>query len=249
MLVRRGFRPKASEPDLPLPEGTDEPTLERFARLLDRYSFRLFLRGAICGAAPFRPEEATRYVPAAQARAHAKALVALGLAERVGDEGYRLRRHPTSFGPTLEWYVARLLRLGLGFEVATGVRFGARGVGGDLDVVASAEGRLLYLETKSSPPKHLMPSEVAAFLERVAALRPDVAVFLMDTSLRLADKVLPMFAAEFHRRGHLEAPRRIRHDAWALTPHLYAVGAKPSLAANLARAVARGLLARGPTLP
>lgn len=247
MLLRRGFRAKPSRLDLPVPEDADDRTFEALFRLLDRYSFRLFLRGAIGCQPPFLPDETTRYVAPDQVRAHAEALVALGLAERVEDGRYRLARRPASFGPTLEWYVARELT-GLGFEVTTGVRFGARGVGGDLDVVACAEGRLLYCETKSSPPKHLSSAEVAAFLDRVGALRPDLAMFLMDTSLRLADKVLPMLAEELAPRGIRDPPRQLRHDVWALTPHVFAVGAKPSLSGNVACAVAEGLLACGPSL-
>src|SRR5713101_138495 len=52
-----------------------------------------------------------------------------------------------------------------------------------------------YLELKSSP-KHLTQGEVAAFFARVRRLRPDVAVFAMDTALRLSDRVLPLLVAE-----------------------------------------------------
>jgi len=83
--------------------------------------------------------------------------------------------------------------------VATGLKVRAPGVGGDLDVVAAAEGKLLYLELKSSPPKHLSATEVAAFVDRVRALRPDLTVFVMDTALRLSDKVLPLLAGELGR--------------------------------------------------
>src|SRR5712664_1621631 len=87
---------------------------------------------------------------------------------------------------------ARELRRRLGCDVATGVKFRAPGLGGDLDVVAAMEGKLIYLELKSSPPKHLTQGEVAAFFARVRRLRPDVAVFAVDTALRLADRVLPL---------------------------------------------------------
>src|SRR5712691_11134746 len=66
-----------------------------------------------------------------------------------------------------EWYVARELRCRLGFDTAAGVKFHARGVGGDLDVVATAEGTLVYLELKSSPLTHLSTAEVSAFFDRL----------------------------------------------------------------------------------
>jgi hypothetical protein len=140
--------------------------------------------------------------------------------------------------------VARELRRRLGCDVATGVKFRAPGLGGDLDVVAAMEGKLIYLELKSSPPKHLTQEEVAAFFARVRRLRPDVAVFAVDTALRLADRVLPLLASALAPAA--AAPRRIEKDLWALTPHLYAVSAKSDLVANLCRVVAEGLLALGP---
>jgi hypothetical protein len=121
-------------------------------------------------------------------------------------------------------------------------------VGGDLDVVAAAEGKLAYLELKSSPPKHLSTAEVSTFLDRVEALRPHVSLFVMDTALRLSDKIVPMLQQELARRrprARLE-PRRVERELWALNPHLYAVNAKPDLVANIGRALAEGLLALSP---
>jgi hypothetical protein len=247
MLRRRGFHPKPSPPDLPFPPGFDEPHQERLARGLDHYAFRLFLRGAIQRASGFRPAEATRYVDGPVARAMAEELVALGLSERVGRARYRLLHPPRSFGGTLEWYLARELGARLGFDTATGLRFGAPGVGGDLDVVAAAEGRLLYLEAKSSPPRQISEEEVRAFFDRLGALRPDLALFVVDTALRLGDKVVPMLAGERTRRGGGPvAPRRVVREVWALAPRLLAVGAKGHLSANVAAAVAEGLRGMSP---
>jgi hypothetical protein len=242
MLRRRGFHPKPWSPDLPFPPQFDESHRERLALRLDHYAFRLFLRGAIQHASGFRPSEATRYVDSPTARSMAEELVALGLAVPRGRHRYRLLHPPRSFGGTLEWYLARALAARLGFDTATGLRFGAPGVGGDLDVVAAAEGRLLYLEAKSSPPRQISEEEVAAFFDRLGALRPDLALFVVDTALRLGDKVVPMLAGELTRRvGRPVAPLRVAREVWSLTPRLLVVGAKGDLGANVAAAVASGL--------
>ncbi|HSD30093.1 MAG TPA: hypothetical protein VLL75_22525, partial [Vicinamibacteria bacterium] len=229
------------------PPAFDEAHRERLGLLLDHYAFRLFLRGAIQRASGFRASEATRYVQGKAARAMAEELVALALAGRVGRSRYRLLHPPRSFGGTLEWYLARVLAVRLGFDAATALRFGAPGVGGDLDVVAAAEGRLLYVEAKSSPPRQISEGEVRAFFDRLEALRPDLALFVVDTALRLGDKVLPMLASEAARRaGRPAAPRRVVREVWALAPRLFAVGAKGHLGVNLAAAVAEGLRALVP---
>jgi hypothetical protein len=250
MLARRSLRPRQARLDVPFPEDLHEETAERLSELLGHYAFRLFLRGAILHPEGFAPEEATQYLTRAQARAFAESLVKLALAERTPRGRYRLIWAAKSFGGTLEWYVARELSRRFGFDVAAGVRFHTRGVGGDLDVVAAAEGKLVYLELKSSPPKNLAVRDVAAFFDRVDMLRPDVTLFVVDTALRLSDKVLPMLVAELERcrGGGGVAARRIERELWALTPRLYAVNAKPDLMANIGRGVAEGLLALSPTL-
>jgi Holliday junction resolvase-like predicted endonuclease len=176
--------------------------------------------------------------------------VALGLAERRPGGRYRLLTRARSFGGTLEWWVARELSTRLGLDVASGVRSGARGIGGDLDLIAAVEGKVVYVELKSGPPKHLTDAEIDAFLRRLRALRPDLALFVMDTALRLSDKVLPMLEKALLRPGSSPfTPRRIVRDTWALTPHLYLVSAKENLIENARRAIAEGLRALAPPTP
>ena len=137
MLARRGFRPELGRPDLPFPNDLEAEPAERLTEQLGHYSFRLFLRGAIQRRGDFAPGDATRYLSAAQERVLADALVEAGILYRTPRDRYRFVRRATSFGPTLECYVARGLRRRLGCDVATGVKFRAPGLGGDLDVVAA----------------------------------------------------------------------------------------------------------------
>jgi hypothetical protein len=242
MLLRRGLRPRPSAPDLPFPPDVEREVADRVAERLSHYAFRLFLRGAILAAGPFLPEAATRYVPAAIARRMARELATLGLAEPLLAGRFRLRWPARNFGGTLEWWVGRELARRLGFAVATGVRSGTRSVGGDLDVVAAAEGKLVYLELKSSPPKHLTRGEVRAFLRRAGALRPAASVLVIDTALRLSDKVLPMLDAELSRDGVAPPRRRLVRDSWRLDARLYVVSARGSLIDNIEAAIADALL-------
>ena len=250
-LVRRGLRPTPSKPDLPFPKGWKGSAAERLSLQLGHYAFRLFLRGAILRPDGFRAPEVTQYVSSATAKRFARTLQELGLLRELSPGFYRLVHPAKSFGGLLEWYVARELRRRLGFEVASGLKCRAPGVGGDLDVVAVAEGKLVYLEVKSSPPKHLTQSEVEAFFQRLEVVRPDVALFVLDTALRLEDKVIPMLLQALRsRRADNPAPgaRRIVRELWCVAPHLYAVNAKTDLIANIARAIAEGFRALAPTL-
>jgi hypothetical protein len=246
MLIRRGFTPSLAALDLPFDPLLEGPAAARLADALDHYAFRLFLRGAIQHRDGFRPEEATRFLSAERAQERAAQATALDLLVRREGGRYALARPAQSFGGILEWYVARRLGERFALDAVAGVKFHAKGVGGDLDVVAAGEGRLISLELKSSPPKHIAPDEVGAFLDRLRALRPHVAIFAVDTALRLADRVVPLFEAVAAARGVTLAPRRVERELWALSPHLYLANAKPDLIANIGRALGEGLRALSP---
>ncbi|MFL5274486.1 MAG: hypothetical protein ACJ79E_20720 [Anaeromyxobacteraceae bacterium] len=250
MLVRRGLVPQLSRIDVPFDAALPAAQLDAISARLQHYAFRLFLRGAILAPDAFLPSEASHYLAAGPAREVAEDCVALGLAERRPEGRYRLVTPAHSFGGTLEWWMARELEARLGIEVATRVRSGATGVGGDLDLVGAIEGKLLYAELKSGPPKHLTDAEVHAFLGRVRAIRPAVTLFVMDTALRLSDKVLPMFEGALAASGAPPVPfRRVVRDTWAITPHAFVVSAKEDLIGNACRCIADGLLALAPTPP
>jgi hypothetical protein len=248
MLARRGLRPRPTVRDVPFPEKMTKEQADRLSEWLGHYAFRLFLRGAIQRSGGFLPWETTRYLRRDQCGNYAQTLVDLDLAGKMSDGRFRLKWVAASFGGTLEWYVGRELARRLGFSVATGVKLHAHGVGGDLDVVAAAEGKLVYLELKSSPPRNISTGEIVAFFDRLNLLCPDLALFVIDTALRLSDKVLPMIAHEFGRRGLSFKPKRIAAQLWALTPHIYVVNGRRDLMTNIERAVAEGFRALSPRL-
>jgi hypothetical protein len=248
MLIRRGFRPEGTAADVPFPPDLDEGRAAELSKWLGHYAFRLFLRGAIRRPEGFLPAETTRYLKLRQSMEYAEALVELGLAEKVGRQ-YKLKWPARNFGGTLEWYVGRELALRFGFAVARGVKLHAAGVGGDLDVIAAAEGKIVYLELKSSPPRNLDKREIAAFCDRLCLLRPDLSLFVVDTALRLSDKILPMFLEEFVCRGfEVSGKKRIASQLWAVTPRIYLVNGSRDLLMNIGKAIAAGLRALSPEI-
>jgi hypothetical protein len=249
MLVRRGLHPEPVCSDPPVAKPLLDSREDEICSWLSHYAFRLFMRGAIQRAEGFSPADTTRYLKKNQSRHYAEVLVKLGLADRISRDHYRLKWASRNFGRTLEWFVGRELERRFGFEVATGVKLHVRGGGGDLDVVAAAEGKLIYIELKSSPPKNLVGNEIDAFCDRLQLLRPDVSLFVVDTALRLSDKVVPMLLDAFRRRGYIiDRPARIAAQLWALTPHLYAVNGSRDLMANIMKAIAAGLRSLSPCL-
>jgi hypothetical protein len=172
-------------------------------------------------------------------------MMRLSLVERHGEDSYRFTVEINSFGPTLEWFVAEILKRELGFIVARSLPLRGGMTGGDLDVVAMAEGKLFYFEVKSGPPKHLSTPHIAAFLDRVDALAPDGAVFFEDTELRMADKVVVLFEEALADKGISRRPRRLLRELFTVGPGIVIANAHPDVTVNLSCCVGQILRSQG----
>lgn len=227
-----------------------EARRDRFYAEMQRYSFRLVLRDLIRlgrrGAVA--AEDLTRQASLRAVRGHLGALTELELVGPAAGGRVRLLTRASSLGPTLEWFVAEVLRRELGFCVGWSLPLRGGSTGGDLDVVALAEGRLLLVEVKSGPPKHLQGSHVAAFLDRVEALAPHGAIFFEDTELRMKDKVVPLFEQALADRGVALRPRRLKRELFTVGPAIFIANAHPELVGNLSCCVSHLLRAGGITL-
>jgi hypothetical protein len=233
LLRRRGFRIYKKEPGedllLPGPEFLDE-----YYAMLHKYSFRLFLRDVIKHQSGFTIEQVTRYATPRVTREYAEYLVRTGLLARKAVRYALVKRPIKSFGETLEWYIAEIFKREFASEAVWGVKFRRPRVGGDYDVIAKLDGSLVYVEVKSSPPKQIYDSEVAAFLDRVEDLAPAVAIFFMDTELRMKDKLVPMFEAAFAKRSADPPPvLRLERELFHVQDRIFIVNAKESVVNNL----------------
>ncbi len=243
MLRRRGFVVHKKEPssDLLLP---GEQYIDSYYEMLKKYSFRLFLRDVIKNQPLFTLTQATRYATKEVTAGYIEYLIAVGMVKPEGDE-FRLTKGPIkSFGTTLEWFVAEIFRREISAETIWGVKIKHRTVGGDYDLLSKIEGSILYMEIKSSPPKQIYQNEIAAFFNRIEDLKPGVAIFFMDTELRMKDKIVPMFEEELKSR-YSEPPevRRMERELFEITgkaglPDIFIINAKDSVVTNIERVLA-----------
>jgi hypothetical protein len=239
LLRRRGFTIYKKEPsdDLLIPA---KKFLDRYYQMFHKYSFRLFLRDVIKHQDLLTLEQVTRYATPPITREYLDCLLSVKLIAK-NKKGYSLlSRSIKSFGSTLEWYVAEVFKREFGSEALWGVKFKRPRVGGDYDVIAKFEGSLFYVEVKSSPPKQIYDSEIAAFLDRVADLAPDVAIFLMDTELRMKDKIVPMFENEIARRFSEPLPvARLERELFQIQDRIFIMNAKETIIRNMEVAMHR----------
>ncbi len=234
MLKRRGFSILKENPTeyLVFPPDMAPEDIAHLYEMMKKYSFRLFLRDVIKRRHTFGVEGLVRYSTREWVERYVEQLVGWGLVERVEEGGYRLRReHVFSFGDTLEWFVAMVMEREFGAHTLWGVRLGGIECGGDFDVIAGFEGRLLCVEVKSSPPGNIEEEGVVEFIRRVETLRPDVAIFLNDTRLRMKDKIVPFFEGYLEGRG-LEV-ERLRGELFGVKDRLFITNSTPDIVSNL----------------
>jgi len=169
--------------------------------MMKRYSFRLVLRDMIKHPDGFAAEDLTHYCTADVARDYCDRLHRMGILERKRTGHYQAQALPlSSFGPTLEWFVAEMFKRDLSSPALYGVKLKETDSGGDYDVIASWNRRLVYVEVKSSPPRGIEQNEIVTFFSRIDELLPEIAILFNDTQLRMKDKLVVMFEEELKRR-------------------------------------------------
>jgi len=203
MLRSRGlqvFRENPTEKLFFLPDILP-PDRGRFYELMKRYSFRLILRDIIKQQDWFQIHNLTHYCSLKTAQRYADLLLEMKMIVQEGKNKFRTLRSPIdSFGPTLEWFISEMFRREFTSPAIYGVSVKETPTGGDYDVMASWNRRLVYVEVKSSPPRGIELKQVTAFFSRIEDLIPDVAVLFNDTQLRMKDKLVLLFEEELERR-------------------------------------------------
>jgi hypothetical protein len=201
---------------------------------MKKYSFRLFLREVIKHQEFFKLDNVTRYATQEVTKDYVEYMIKTGLVEKLPD-GFRLTIGPIkSFGETLEWFVSKIFKVEFAAETIWGIRFKRPRVGGDYDLIAKVDGKILYMEIKSSPPKQIYQKEITAFFDRLSDLLPEIGIFFVDTELRMKDKIVPMFEEELKvRYGSPQKIIRMEKELFQMDDKIFIINAKDSIAANL----------------
>ncbi len=241
MLRRRGVKEIKYAPrhHVALPGNSPKDAEDTFYDLMKKYSFRIFLRDLISHREDLKPNHLTKYCSEKVARQYLATLVQHRILRHISAWRYEFSvGNVLNFGDTLEWFVAQVMQREFTSPSTWGNCLKNRDVGGDYDVIASVENRFIYIEVKSSPPKHIDIPEITAFIERVQSLRPDFAIFLEDTHLRMKDKLAVMFREEMQRRYGSQADRdypvrQLHDEIFTINNIIFISNTKPDLISNI----------------
>ncbi len=206
-----------------------------FYDLMRRYSFRLFARDLIQFPEGSDLSPLSRYCSPKTVRYYLKLLDDLGIV-LYADGNYRLLKRVPSFGPTLEWFVSEIFRREFLSPALFNVRLQNTRFGGDYDVISVIAGFLVYVEVKSSPPRGVEQPAIDAFLARILDLEPHIAVLLVDTELRMRDKLVPLLAdglTKGKRSGPDWTILRLSGEIFHLRHSVYLTNSRKGIYSNL----------------
>lgn len=210
---------------------------DTFYQLMRRYSFRLFARDLIQFPQGRDLSLLSRYCSIKTVRSYLNILSELSIAEIRQDRSYRLLAdHVTSFGSTLEWYVSEIFQREFTAPALFNARLRNTRYGGDYDVITIVSGYLFYVEVKSSPPRGVELEAVSAFLNRLQDLNPHITVFLVDTELRMYDKIVPLFAEaldQMGRRSEDWTVLRLVNEIFHVDHRIYLINSRKGIYSNL----------------
>ncbi|MEM5788830.1 MAG: hypothetical protein AAGU11_16080 [Syntrophobacteraceae bacterium] len=247
VLWQRGFPVIAhgDQSQLVFPPNISSNQLVGFYNLMRRYSFRLFMRDLIQTPRAEKLGALTRYCSLRTVHAYMNALAEMKIVS-IDPGGYRLLKQVPSFGPTLEWYVCEVFRREFLAPALFNVKLENTRYGGDYDVISIIAGRLVYVEVKSSPPRGVELQAVNAFLSRVGDLEPHVAIFLVDTELRMKDKLVPLLEDGLggeRKAGSALKISRLIDETFHIGHSLYLTNSRKGVYSNL-RTCLRDFLTR-----
>jgi hypothetical protein len=203
LLQMRGLKIFRRDPKdrLVFPPDLSSSRESRLFETMKKYSFRLMLRDVIKHQSLFHIEDLTHYCSPEAAQDYCNFLSNMKIIKRNRQGGYRTSVSSLfSFGPTLEWFVAEMFKREFASPALHGVTLKETNSGGDYDVIASWNRRLVYVEVKSSPPKGIEQGEISTFFTRIDVVLPEMAILFNDTQLRMKDKLVVMFEEELKKR-------------------------------------------------
>lgn len=210
----------------------------QFYELMKKYSFRLVLRDMIKHRDRFQIKDLTHYCSSKVVKGYCDRLYEMGTIEKDGRGKYHTRVSSLySFGPTLEWFIAEMFKKEFASPALYGVSVKKTHSGGDYDVIASWNQRLVYVEVKSSPPKGVEKGEISTFFSRLEDLLPEIAILFNDTQLRMKDKLVVLFEEELARRYGEESKRlypveRLIEELFHVKHRIFIINSKKDVVEN-----------------
>ncbi|MFC1558592.1 hypothetical protein ACFL40_04470 [candidate division KSB1 bacterium] len=235
VLRRRGLNFYQSCPDeqLLIPRLEDAKIEDTYYQYFKKYSFRLLLRDIIIQKEKIKNETLMQFCSIQTVRKYLAFLEKAEIIEKTEENNFQLKKNINTFGETLEWFIAQVFRKEFYSPADWRIKIYNTESGGDFDVIAVLNGLLVFVEVKSSPPKHIHQSTVSEFFTRIRDITPDISIFLVDTHLRLKDKINVMFEYELKKSKIPYEIKNIFAKIFCVNNSVFIVNSKPDIVTNI----------------
>lgn len=240
LLAGRGYASVKYTPVTALPEALHLSLPEKrrfFYRVMQRYAARLIFHDLSLHPRGATVSQLLHYASERSTREILTVFQNLGLVRMIEDRFQFTFSQTLRIGDFLEWLVATVLQREFSVPAITNVSLQGSKTGGDYDVLGNWLGKLVFVEVKSAPPKGIHNPEIAGFLDRIRDILPDIAVFLVDTHLRVRDKIVLMFEEELIKANGIGSLRKmpinkIHEQVFQLNHFVYIMNSKRALKSN-----------------
>jgi len=183
-LKRRGYEyaGSGSIDNLVIPKDMSSLKVDGFYKHMGSRTFRNIVKDIVAKKENILPDDYINGCSETKLSEYFDFLCSAGIIQYAANSSsYYLTIRINDFGPTLEWYVSELFKRELECTADWGVRIKHFKPGGDFDVIARDESKLVWIETKSSRPEDISETDIRHFLQRDQNLDPDMSIFLVDT--------------------------------------------------------------------
>ncbi|MCD6426976.1 MAG: hypothetical protein J7L03_02575 [Caldisericaceae bacterium] len=148
---------------------------------------------------------------------------------------YNSRFPPSFVGNLFEWFVGEFLSQELHLETMVNVRLKEFKNGGDIDILSRVGVSLIMMECKESPPNNVPFPELKSVTERVLNLKPELFIFVIDTTLSVERNITNNFS---HILGTEFV--KVKEGVYKGGKSFFVVTAKRNLLQNISFAITKG---------
>lgn len=140
------------------------------------------------------------------------------------------------FDLLIESFIADFIKERFGIESILNVKVKELDKGGDIDILGKWKLELIMIELKESPPNNISLNDLKLAFERFKNVKPDLFIFLIDTTLSIKRNILDNLVAIYG----LE-PIRLREGVHKVFGNAFVVTAKREMLSNLGFVIEREL--------
>lgn len=199
-----------------------------------QYGFRMFLKDLLKTNTRKKSEKICKYISKQQENEYKMLLRSLDLIDNDLDAiNWKTDLFPT-YIDTFTEFLQQMLEEIYGIQSLPDLKLGNTSPGGDFDILFVYQNMIFIIEIKTGPPINIPVSSISSFLERCFAYPNWSHIFFADTTLRLEDKIIPMFEESLYKlkgaQSFIQNPvQNISKNFYHISSNIFIMNSSPNI--------------------